>query len=317
MRECACGFTCGTDSALARHLAREYTPQCQEVPGARDDPRDELPADPSVRLRAVAASGDSTQLLQLLVDGARLQNVAPIEAGVRAGHVAVTSALIRHTRSTRYRRPLDAVNVVANTLNWIASGYCGTAGPAMVAMLVRDRHIDVLRKSALHSWNRLALLLGKGGSAASDDDDPFTDAGRAAVAAAQRAAVPPGLHATWESAKARRPGAAKIAANETVAEQVQTAECSETALPLGCCNGCPLTHRFDRLETQVHLIACDMDRRGWAPLHHKHYPHRFRAVVQTLLLGTKCPASALSLLSDDVVHHLVAKLALRWYWELT
>ena len=161
------------------------------------------------------------------------------------------------------------------------------------------------------------FLLGKEGSAASDDDDPFTDAGRAAVAAAQRAAVPPGLHATWESAKARRPGAAKIAANETVAEQVQTAECSETALPLGCCNGCPLTHRFDRLETQVHLIACDMDRRGWAPLHHKHYPHRFRAVVQTLLLGTKCPASALSLLSDDVVHHLVAKLALRWYWELT
>ena len=52
-----------------------------------------------------------------------------------AGHIAAASMLIKHHRG-RYSGPLSGPNVVGNVLHWAAAGYCGLAGPAMVAMLV-------------------------------------------------------------------------------------------------------------------------------------------------------------------------------------
>jgi len=233
----------------------------------------------------VAAAGDVALVKELIKEGAVMHTSAPLEAAVRAGHVETASVLLRHCRKAKLKRPLDAVNVVANTLNWAAAGYCSLAGPAMVAMLVRDKHIDLLRKGPLDSWQRLSLLLGKPGVSADADDDPFTEAGRAAVAVAQRAAVPPAHHATWASAKARRPGAAKLAAQETVAEQVA-------------------------------CIAADLDRRGWAPATHSQHPPRFRATVLELLRGSHSAESPLALLSEDVLLHLFRVLCQTSYWDV-
>ena len=127
-------------------------------------------------------AGDHVLLSQLLMDGAIMQTAAPLEAAVRNGHTEATSVLLRHCRTARLKRPLDAANVVANVLNWAASGYCSLRGPAIVTMLVRDKHIELLRKGPLDSWQRLSLLLGKPGTSTEDNDDSFTESGRAAIA---------------------------------------------------------------------------------------------------------------------------------------
>ena len=282
MRECACGFTCGTDAALQRHLEQIVSPECEALPQRKEEPAE--PPDPSTQLRFVAAVGDVAAIRELLEQGATMLTAAPLEAAVRAGHCEVASLLIRHCRKKRLKRRLDAANVVANALNWAAAGYCSVAGPSVVAMLIRDKHINLLRKSPLDSWQRLSLLLGKPGASLEDNDDPFTDAGRAAIAVAQRAAVPPSNHATWASAKARRPGAAKLAAQELVAEQ-------------------------------IHVIAADLDRHGWSPSVHLSFPPRFRSIVFMLLLGSHSPASVIALANGDVLLHLIRELAQRMYWE--
>ena len=286
MRLCACGYSCGTEFALARHLERLLTQSCSEVPPAEvPDEVSDKPADPSVRLRTAAVAGDHVLLSQLLMDGAIMQTAAPLEAAVRNGHTEATSVLLRHCRTARLKRPLDAANGVANVLYWAASGSCSLRGPAIVTMLVRDKHIELLRKGPLDSWQRLSLLLGKPGTSTEDNDDSFTESGRAAIAVAQSAAVPPAHHSTWASAKARRPGAAKLAAQELVAEQVA-------------------------------LIALDLDRRGWDPSLHRRYSPRFREVVLTLLLGSRTTDSVLALLGEDLLLHLFRVLAHRVYWEL-
>jgi hypothetical protein len=55
-------------------------------------------------------------------------------------------------------------------------------------MLVRDKHIELLRKGPLDAWQRLSLLLGKPGTSTEDNDDSFTEAGRAAIAVARHRA---------------------------------------------------------------------------------------------------------------------------------
>ena len=166
MRECQCGYTCGTDAALARHLERALTPQCQALGGgvSSDD------GDGSLALLQAARSGDAARVRQGLQQ--TMHSPRPLEEAVRGGHVAVTSDILAHCRRQRYPRPLDPVNVVCNVLNWAVAA----ALPPMVAMLSEHRHLDALRNGPLELWHRLSLLLGKSGSSAVDDDGPFTAA---------------------------------------------------------------------------------------------------------------------------------------------
>ena len=295
MRLCVCGYSCGTAPALERHLARAIHPHCEAIEA--DEAQDEaLEADmgPDVRLLRSAKAGYAAEVREALKAGANLTTLgsAPLSAAVQGGHISAAHVLIRHCRGRRYSPPLDGVNVVANTLNWAASGYCSTSGPEVIAMLRNERHLDALRKGPLDLWQRMSALLG--GSSPSrhlaendESDDPFTLAGRAALTAAQRAAVPPSHHATWQSARARRPGAAKLEASELVADQ-------------------------------IHLIANGLDRKSWSPEVHQQYPPRFRASVREVVLASRRPECVLSRLpGDDVLlYHIIAVIASRTYWEL-
>jgi hypothetical protein len=239
---CACGYSCGTETALTRHLDRQVSDQCQAV-AAEEAPVELEDDSPDVKLRAAIIAGDPAATSLALDEGATLQPQL-MSMAVQAGHVRVASQLIRHCRSRKYARPLDRVNAVANTLNWAAGGHCSTAGPAMIGMLVRDKHIDAtLRKGPLDMWRRLSSLLTPASPTASypgaslffqyeadhdDHDDPFTNAGRAAIAAAQRAAVPPSHHATWASARARRPGGARPSRCQT---RMKCVACCPSAQP--------------------------------------------------------------------------------------
>ena len=286
MRECACGYTCGTEVALLRHVERNVHGHCRAL-APREPTQEELFAarEDQVRARLLEAAreGDAIAVRGVLAKGLVMHSAAPLEAAVRGGHAGAASVLIRHHCRAKYRRPLDGPNVVANALNWAASGYCGLAGPNIVAMLTTDRHLDALRKGPLSSWQRMSQLLGQPGRSEADDDGPFTLAGQNALASARRAAGP--VPVEFDSSGRRRPGAAKMAAQALVAEQLQ-------------------------------LVASDLDRRGWSPDAHAEHPPRFRAVVRTLLLCAHSPGSLLAKLPVEVVLHLVAVLARRTFWEL-
>jgi hypothetical protein len=250
-------------------------------------PEAEPEVTPDVRLRHAIAEGSIQDVSSLLADGTVLQP-EHLSAAAQSGHVETTHYILCHCRGKRFARPLDRVNSVCNVMNWAASGYCSAAGPAMISMLVRERHIDALRKGPLDTWHRLSALLdgpGAASSEADDYDDVFTNAGRAAVTAALRVAVPPSHHATWASARARRPGAAKLIAAELVSEQIR-------------------------------LIAACADRVTWAPNMHVDYPPRFRALVRVLLLCSRRPECPLSLLGEDLLMHLISVIAERSYWSL-
>ena len=273
-----------------QHLEHSRTAECafqalsmQDAPSVREVAPNG-PSYPSINLTAASAAGDVTLAGQLLAEGAHMETAAPLEAAVRAGHTAVASLLIDHCRVSGYRRPLDVVNVVANVLNWAASGYCSTAGPAVVAMLVRDGHITALRKGALVAQNVIQDELVQSPNSFATDDS-FLDAGLAAVAVAQRVAVPPSCFAASSSAKMRRPGAAKLASHELVAEQ-------------------------------VHLIARGLDRRGWSIAAHVHFPPRFQEIVHVVRQGLRSPCSVMAIVNEDVLVHMIAWLATRTYWDV-
>ena len=296
MRECACGYTCGTDAALSRHLERALTPQCAALQQrtVSDDELFQAREDKvSSRLVRAATQGDAAALRKELSTHARSSPAslrdaleAALDGAVRAGHVSAVSVLIRHFRRSSYSRPLDGVNVVANVMNWAARGHCNGAGPALLAMLAREGHLAVCRKSALDSWQRLGLLLGKADTTQEDDDDgPFSSAGRRALQAAQRAAGPP--PSSWQvpSGRKLRAALAKLEAQELVAEQLS-------------------------------LIGFDLDRRGWSQAEAYLFPPRFRAAVRVLLLGALRAECPLSKLPPELMSHLISVLARRVYWEV-
>ena len=161
MRECGCGYTCGTAAALQLHLDLALSSDCQPLPEQPWDDalhlsaallqlgRLEASEDTSERLMLAARAGDSAEVQHLLSAGGAEMSEAVLDAAVRGGHVAATSALLRHCRSRRpqYDRPLDGVNSVANVLNWAAAGYSGLAGPSVIAMIVKVRGDQSVSKS--------------------------------------------------------------------------------------------------------------------------------------------------------------------------
>ena len=125
MRECGCGYSCGTDAALQRHLELAISSHCQPLP---EQPWDEslhisaallqlegleASEDTSERLMLAAKGGDAAEVKRALVTCTMSE--AALDAAVRGGHVAATSALLLHCRShsPQYCRPLDGVNVYA------------------------------------------------------------------------------------------------------------------------------------------------------------------------------------------------------------
>ena len=149
--QCGCGYTCGTVAALQLHLDLALSSDCQPLPEQPWDDashlstallqlgRLEVLEDPNERLMLAARAGDAAEVQQLLSSGGAEMSEAILDAAVRGGHVAATSALLLHCRSRRpqYDRPLDGVNSVANVLNWAAAGYSGLAGPSVIAMIVK------------------------------------------------------------------------------------------------------------------------------------------------------------------------------------
>ena len=165
MRECGCGYTCGTVAALQLHLDLALSSDCQPLPEQPWDDashlstallqlgRLEVLEDPNERLMLAARAGDAAEVQQLLSSGGAEMSEAILDAAVRGGHVAATSALLLHCRSRRpqYDRPLDGVNSVANVLNWAAAGYSGLAGPLVIAMIVKVR-----RPVSKHTFSSMA-----------------------------------------------------------------------------------------------------------------------------------------------------------------
>ena len=302
MRGCACGYTCGTPAALQRHLERQVTPACVEVdPAALTTAVDEGIA------RAIRTVYDDDDILKFIgkdgvADAWLAKNAAKMREGVtkdevlkmmigratRDGHAPVASQLLRFIRSLHRKEgdALSGANVVSSVLNWAAMGSCGAHGPALIAMLVVDGHLDELRQGPLDRWQRMSVLLGKPGAA--EDEGTYTATGLRAIGSAQRHAGRPddaSSSADDRSARrrSRRPAAAHFeAARLLVAEQVS-------------------------------LIA--ENRLDWSAAGHRDFPLRFRAVVRTLLLCARRPDCVVAKLPADALLHIVSVLARVWFWE--
>ena len=159
-------------------------------------------------------------------------------------------------------------------------------GPAVLAMLVADGHLDELRQGPLDRWQRLSVLLGKPGEA--EDEGPFTATGRRAIISAQESAGRPEDDALWTDDARRRvrrlpAAAAQFGAAQLVAEQIS-------------------------------LIAADGIE--WSTEGHRAYPPRFRAAVRALLLSARRPECVLAKLPGDAMLHLCKWLAERWFWDV-
>ena len=82
-----------------------------------------------------------------------------------------------------------------------------------------------------------------------------------------------------------RPGAAKMAAQRIVAEQVW-------------------------------LISTGLDRRGWSPATNSEFPPRVRAAARALLLCARRASCLLAKLPFEILLQLIGTLVTRTYWEV-
>tara|TARA_B110001452_G_scaffold60886_1_gene47564 strand:+ start:1455 stop:2441 length:987 start_codon:yes stop_codon:yes gene_type:complete len=322
MRECACGFTAGTDAALQRHLDRGLTAACRPVVAPPSRGAQQQQQSPMMRLLDRAQAGDAAGVRQALRTNGVLESplaVKPLDVTVRAGHCEAASVIVRHCRkhfAHRVGSELNGFNVVANVLNWAAAGYCGVHGPRMVAMLANDRHLDSLRKSPLAAWRRLGVLLGKPGDLAGpsqdeaeewDDEGALTQQGQNALRTAQCAAGPvPGLGSGGEafgSSGGSGGGSSSSSGGGGAARwQPKSAMLKQAGQRL--------------VAEQLHAIYNDLDRRGWSTDDHRHFPPRFRGAVRATLLCARRADCPLAKLPADVLLHLFGTLARRWLWQL-
>ena len=321
MRECNCGYTCGTDAALQRHLDRGLSAACRPVAAQPESTTQSAEEQsPMMRLLDRAQAGDAAGVRQALRASGVLESplaVKPLDVTVRAGHCEAASVIVRHCRkhfAHRVGSELNGFNVVANILNWAAAGYCGMHGPRMVAMLANDRHLDSLRRSPLAAWRRLGVLLGKPGDLAApsqdeaeawDDECALTRQGQNALRAAQRAAGPiPSLGSSGNAVGSGSGGGSSSGGGGGGATRWQP----KSAM---------LKQAAQRLVAeQLHAIYHDLDRRGWSTDDHRHFPPRFRGAVRAMLLCARRADCPLAKVPSDVMLHLVGTLARRWLWQL-